>query len=46
MKTSHTLRMTDEAWAALLVIAKKEGYRGRGEYIEALVKQAQEKEDD
>lgn len=45
MRISYTLRMKEEAWAKLLEMAKAAGYRGRGQYVEALMEK-ENKDDD
>ena len=39
---TRALRLSDEAWAALLVKAQQRGYRGRAEYLEELLTKKKE----
>lgn len=39
---TRALRLSDEAWSTLLVKAKKNGYRGRAEYLEQLLTKKKE----
>lgn len=39
MRATRSLRVSDEAWARMLELAKKGGYGGRGLYLEALMKE-------